>query len=447
MHLGARQAAVAGNGFDDLLALLGIDAQAQLVEAAAGDFFRGIAGETAKAVVDFQEAPFAPFQQADGVGTGMEGLGELFLAGLQRAGGLLQAGDVVERGGEVAVALHRQIAAGDQAGDAPAILAAEAGQGAVQHLLAVQFLDHFGTSLVVLPEADLPGGPADQLGGLPAENLAEAGVDIDEATALRLGHRNGYRAALEQGRELLFRGAQTLFVEHSAGHVVEDAGHAQGVALGVAVQPRGAFQVVDFAAGHACAVAQAAFAVTAGQQRAIGLAQAFPVLLVHSAEEGAEIAAGVGQRQAVHGEGARRALQAVAGNVPLPGAQVGRFQGQCQAFAAVAQGLFLGAQLRDVAHRGDHAGTAMQLDGGAKETEGADAAVAPAQARLVVAQAAVAGELLEHPFAFLDVDPQVQLVRGAADGQFLAPAKRVDEALVDLDESPRLQITDGDGVG
>src|SRR5690606_31591058 len=102
--------------------------------------------------------------------------------------------------------------AGNQAADAPAVLAEEAGQCPVQGLVTLQLAEQAGALLRVFPEAQLQRDLADDLSGLIAEHLAEAGVDVHEAAGVRLGYRDGHRAALEQGGKLLLRNEQLLLV-------------------------------------------------------------------------------------------------------------------------------------------------------------------------------------------------------------------------------------------
>ena len=233
-----------------------------------------------------------------------------------------------------------------------AALGAKARDLVVQALFAAQFGEQLVTLAFVDPEAQLRGAASDYLLGLPAEHLAEAGVDLDEHAIADARHADGFRAGLEQGDELLLGGGHALLALHPFGDVEQDAGHAQGQSVGVAVQFGGAFQVTVFAVVQADAVGHLVFALRAIEYFPIGLAHLLLILLWHPAEELAELAMERFGGQAVQAGRTLRAVQRAAGYVPVPDAEVGRLQGQIEALLAFAQGLLLLLLFGDVA---DHA--------------------------------------------------------------------------------------------
>src|SRR5690606_8025286 len=87
-----------------------------LARRAAEDFLGLIAGQPRETLVDLDVAAAVALGDGDGVGTGVERLGEFFLAGLERLFGELLLSDVAESRGDAALPVDAQEAAGNQAG-------------------------------------------------------------------------------------------------------------------------------------------------------------------------------------------------------------------------------------------------------------------------------------------------------------------------------------------
>jgi len=225
-----------------------------------------------------------------------------------------------------------------------------------------------------------------------------------------------------------------------------DPGHAQRMAEFVAVEPGGVFQVAQAAVGEARAVDVLVLGAAAGEQRTVGLADLVAVVQIDAAEEVLEVALVGLVGQPVERRGARRAVQRVARDVPVPGAQCGRFQGQVQALLADLQCLFLLALAGDVAHRQHQAALALEFDLAAVEQVDAALAVAVVEVGLEVAEVVVF-QCFEHAQPLAAVAPDVQLHRGAPDGFGLAPAELPLETGVDLDETAAEQVGDHHGIG
>src|SRR5690606_42105251 len=110
----------------------------------------------------------------DGIGAGVNRLGELLLAGPQRGLGRLPGSDIAEGSDDAEASLDPDEAAGDHAGQGFAVTGEELRFDVVQRLVARELLIKNFTLLFVLPEADLRGIAVDDLAGLPAEGLGEA---------------------------------------------------------------------------------------------------------------------------------------------------------------------------------------------------------------------------------------------------------------------------------
>src|SRR5690606_8485537 len=111
---------------DHALALFRVGPDVQFEGVATYDFFRAVAGEPAEALVDLDVAAAVQLADGDGVRAGVERLGELLLAGLERRLGGLALGDVAEGGGDAQLAVDADEAAGDDAAQLAAFPGAEA---------------------------------------------------------------------------------------------------------------------------------------------------------------------------------------------------------------------------------------------------------------------------------------------------------------------------------
>ncbi|MNQ57229.1 hypothetical protein D3C85_713760 [compost metagenome] len=377
----------------------------------------------------------------------MEGLGELLLAGLERRLGLLARGDVAEGGGDAELALDADEAAGHHTGQQAAITGQEARLDVVQALVAQQLAEQLPALLGLGPEIHLGAAAADDLLRLPAEHVAEAGVDLDEYTVADTRDADGVGAGLEQGDELFFRGREALLAAHPFADVHEDAGHPQRPAQLVAIELGGAFQVVHLAVGEARAIGHLVLVAAPLQQFLVGAAHALPVFFRHADEEVAELTLEGFLGQAVQGRGTSRSVEGGVGDMPVPGAEVGGLQRQVEALLAFLQGLVLGALAGDVAGGQHQAGVAVQLDLLAVEQADTAAAVPVAQVHFQLAQAADLLQDVEHRLALPRVFPYAQVEGAAADGLVLAPAELALEAGVDLDEAAAGAIGDHHRLG
>jgi len=348
-HLPIGDTAVALQAAQNLLALrAGPDAQ--LGGGAADGFFRPVAGQPAKAFVDLDETPGTALADDDGIGAGVERLGELGLAGLERRLGLLPFGDVAKSGDDAQPPFDADEAAGYHAGDGIAGPGAELRFGVFQMLVAAQLLIKGAPLILVVPDANFRCRAADDVGVLPAEHRAEARVDIDEHAIAdaRQGDRVG--TALEQGGELGFRGGQRLFAQDPLGGVDDDARHAQRFAVLVAIQLGGALQVTHPAVGVVCLVGRLVGLAPSGQEIGVRPAHGLAVARRDTAKELTEGAIERALDQSLQFRGACRGVQAVALDVPLPVAQARRGECQFEPLLAVLQRLRLDVLSGDVAH-------------------------------------------------------------------------------------------------
>ncbi|MCY1287211.1 hypothetical protein D9M70_361990 [compost metagenome] len=446
-HFQVVDAAVARDELDQLVALRGPGPDAHLAGGATQHILRAIAGEAAEAFVDFDVAAGVALGDGDGVGAGVEGLGELLLARLERRLRLLARGDVAKGGGDAELALDTDEAAGHHAGQQAAVTGQEARLDVVQALVAQQLAEQLPALLGLGPEIHLRSAAADDLLRLPAEHFAEAGVDLDEHAVADARDADGIGAGLEQGDELLLRGRQALLAAHPFADVHEDAGHPQGPAQFVAIELGGAFQVVRLAVGEARAIGHLVLVAAPFQQLLVGTAHALAVLLRHTDEEVAELAFEGLLGQAVQGRGAGGAIECAVGDMPVPGAEVGRFQCQVEAFLAFLQGLFLGALAGDVAGGQHQAGVAVEFDLLAIEQADGAPAIAVLQVHFQLAEAAVLLQGVEHRLALPWVFPDPQVQGAAADGLVLAPAELAFETGVDLDEAAAGAVGDHHRLG
>ena len=214
-----------------------------LVHGTADHFVGAVAGQAAETVVDLQIASGIAFGDGDGVGAGVEGLGELLFAGLERRFRALLLGDVAQGGDDARLVADADLAAGNHAGQRLPVLVLDEDRHIVQALFADHLFDPLQAFCRSVPQADFVGAAADHIGGAPAEGLGEAGVDLDELAGVLARHADRVRADLEQGGEFLFGGHQALFALDLVGDVEQGAGHAQRHAVFIAVEAGAAFQV------------------------------------------------------------------------------------------------------------------------------------------------------------------------------------------------------------
>ncbi|MNE26099.1 hypothetical protein D3C80_1194500 [compost metagenome] len=262
------------------------------------------------------------FGDGDGVGAGVEGLGELLLAGLQRGFGALLLGDVAQGGHAAGLVVDGDQAAGNHAGQGLAVFVIDRHGDIVQGFVANHLFDAPGTFGGLGPQADFFGSVADHVLGVPAESLGECRIDLDELTAVLARHADRIGAGLEQAGEFFFRAGQALLTFNLVGDVEQGAGHAQRVALFVAVQPRAAFDVARGTVFELDAVGDLVVAGRAFAQAAIGLAHSAAFHFRHAFEKRLEGFVKGCWLKAVQLGRTRRAVKHAAGDVPVPGAQL-----------------------------------------------------------------------------------------------------------------------------
>ncbi|MCY1412878.1 hypothetical protein D9M71_282960 [compost metagenome] len=311
------------------------------VENGAPDHFIGaVAAEPAEAIVDFQVATRFTVGDGDGVGAGVEGLGELLLAGHEGGLGALLGGDVAQGGDTARLVLDVDQAAGNHAGQDMAIVVVHRDSEMIQGFIAKALFEPFQAFFGASPKTQLFGSVADHLAGTPTEGLGEGRVDLDELAAFLTNHADRVGAGLEQAGEFFFGVDQALFSFDLVGDVEQRAGHAQWVALLVAIEAGTAFDVARIAIFQLYAVGDLVIAGRPFAQAAIGLAHAAAFFLRYAFEEGIERLVKGDGRQAVELGGTCRPVEHAAGDVPVPGAQLRRIQGQVQALLAVLERLF-----------------------------------------------------------------------------------------------------------
>ncbi|MNV10306.1 hypothetical protein D3C71_1008230 [compost metagenome] len=224
-------------------ALLLFSPDADLINRAADHFISAVTGQAAETVVDLQIAPGIAFGDGDGVGAGVERLGEFLFAGLQCRFRALLLGDVAQGGDDARLVADADLSAGNHAGQGLPVLVLDENRHIVQALFANHLFDSLQAFRRGIPQADFVGAATDHVGGAPAEGLGEAGVDLDELAGVLAGHADRVRADLEQGGEFLFGGHQPLFAFDLVGDVEQGAGHAQRQAVFIAIEPGAAFQI------------------------------------------------------------------------------------------------------------------------------------------------------------------------------------------------------------
>ncbi|MCY1356644.1 hypothetical protein D9M69_431020 [compost metagenome] len=419
---------------------------AQVERRAAEHFLGAVAGQPAEAFVHFQVMAGFALGDGDGVGTGMERLGEFLFAGAQGGLGLLLLGDVAHGDGDAVFAVDADVAAGQHAGELATVLGLQLGLQVVEMVLEA----HPPVQHVALPrvgqQADLGVGTAKDFLRLPAQGLGEAGVDLDVGLVAVTQHADREGDGLEQGGEFLLGGGQALFAQHLLGGVGDDADQPQRLARVVAMQPRGAFQERLRTVGEVDAVDQVVTVAPAGQQVLVDAPQALAVLLGQAFEKVFQQAVERLRAQPVQDGGTRREVQRAAGDVQVPGAEVGRLQRQGQVLFAVPERQRLGAQLGNVAHCEGHAGNLVENDGAAEQQVDADMSGAVAQAHFQLANLAVAVEHLEHALPIGHVHPDTQALRGVAQRFVAAPAEALLEAGIEVDEAAGVAFGDDHGV-
>ncbi len=428
-------------------ALLVVGPDADLIHRVADHFGSAVAGQAAEAVVDFQVATAVAFGDGDGVGAGVEGLGKLFLAGFECRLGALLLGDVAQGGDAAGLVVDGDEAAGNHAGQRCAIAVVDHHGDVAQGLFADHSLDALRAFYRLRPQADFLGGAADHLVGVPAEGLGERRVDLDELASVLAGDADRVGADLEQAGELLFRGTQALFAFHLVGDVEQGTGHAQRVALFVAVQSGAAFDVARDAVLQLHPVGDLVIAGRPFAQAAVGLAHRIALLLRYSFEKRVERFVKGDGRQAVQLRGAGRAVEHAAGDMPVPGAQLCRVQGQVQALLAVLQGLLGALAFGGVDESADQEGHALQFDALGAENAVMHLAADGAKLHFEDQRAAVGPGRFQHHMALFGVDPQAQFQAGLADHLAAGPAEHVFEVLVDLEDHAVVAAGEQNGIG
>ncbi|MCY1405513.1 hypothetical protein D9M71_207520 [compost metagenome] len=214
-----------------------------LVHRAAHHLLGAVAGQAAEAVVDLQIASGVALGDGDGVGAGVEGLGEFLFTGLERRFRALLLGDIAQGGDDAGLVADADLAAGNHTSQGLSFLVLDQNGHVVQALFADHLFDSSQAFRRSVPQADFVGAAADHIGGAPAEGLGEAGVDFNELAGVLAGDADRIGADLEQRGEFLFGGHQPLFAFHLISDVEQGAGHAHRHAVVIAVEAGAAFQV------------------------------------------------------------------------------------------------------------------------------------------------------------------------------------------------------------
>ena len=178
------------------------------------------------------------------------------------------------------------------------------------------------------------------------------------------------------------------------------------------------------------AIGQLIVAGRAFAQAAVGIAHGVAFFAGHAFEK---IVEGFMERFGLHAVqlgGAGRAIQHAAGNVPVPGAQLRRVQGQVEALLAVFEGMFGGFAFGGVEEGAQQIGLAFEFDLLRAEDAIVDLPVAGAKLHLHAGQLALGLGGLDQLRALLGVHPQAQFQRGAADRVLDRPAEQAFEILV-----------------
>nr|VVN38434.1 hypothetical protein PS652_05267 [Pseudomonas fluorescens] len=362
----------------------------------------------------------------------MERLGEFLFAGLERRFGALLLGNVAQGGDAAGLVVDLDQAAGNHAGQRLPVLVVDHHGDVVQGLVADHPFNASGAFGRFGPQADLFGGVAQHLLGVPAKYLGKGRVDLDELAAVLAGHADRVGAGLEQAGELFFRAGQALFAFDLVGDVQQGAGHAQRVALFVAVQPGAAFDVARAAVFHLDAIGDLVIAGRAFAQAAIGLAHGAALHFRHAFEKRLEGFVKGHRLKAMQFGRTCRAIEHAAGDVPVPGTQLRRVQGQVQAFLAVLERLFCAFVFAGVDEGAEQIGGTFQFDVLGAEDAVVNFAAAAAKLHFEGHRAAGAAGRRQHLVALLRMDPQAQLQGALVDDLVAWPAEDLLEVLVDL---------------
>ncbi|MNV65480.1 hypothetical protein D3C71_1581740 [compost metagenome] len=112
-----------------------------LVHRAPHHFFGAVAGQAAETVVDLQIAAGVALGDGDGVGAGVEGLGEFLFTGLERRFRALLLGDIAQRSDDAGLVADADLAAGNHAGQGLSVLVLDENGDVVQALFADHLFD------------------------------------------------------------------------------------------------------------------------------------------------------------------------------------------------------------------------------------------------------------------------------------------------------------------
>ena len=398
---------VAVDGLQQGLPLAGFGPDIDFQGGVAQHLIGAVAGQTGEAFVDFQVAGAVALGDGDGVGGGVEGFGEFLFAELARTLGKFPCGLVAEGRGHAVFVAHFDHSGGYHAGQDLTILAPKLGAGVIQALLMGGGGQQLAAHATVEPDVQLLGGFAYYFVCWPTEHLGKAGADLQEDSVAQAGQAHRLDTGLEQSDEFLFGGGQGLFTQGAGGDVMQHAGHAQGLAVAVAIELGGALQVTGAAIGMAGVVGDAEVVTPAVAQLAEDDQRLALFVLRNELEETANRPVIGLLCEPVEFAGAGRGVDLIAAQLPVPETQFGAFQGQAETLLAVLQGLFLAPLAGDVAHGQDQAGIAVDLALGAIQQVDAGAAVAVVQFDFQAVQAAIAGQRIEHALALGRGGPDV----------------------------------------
>ncbi|MNO34805.1 hypothetical protein D3C76_248490 [compost metagenome] len=230
--------AVAVELFDQALALVEVDPDAQVQRGLVERRAEVIAGQAAEALVHFKQQAVALARQQQAIGRGMEGLGEFLFRDLQLLLSFLELADVAYRHHQREVAVELEGFGRGQAGEQLAVAAAEA-HFQVADAAPVQAFEQPRAGAFDAPQVELGGGAADYLARGEADLLFEGFVHLQQAAVAVAGDQQDVGALLEHRGELLLGQAQGVLgalgfadVDHQATHhrLVAMLDHADDVA-------------------------------------------------------------------------------------------------------------------------------------------------------------------------------------------------------------------------
>ncbi|MNT24602.1 hypothetical protein D3C72_1600820 [compost metagenome] len=217
---------------------------------------------------------------------------------------------------------------------------------------------------------------------------------------------NRVGAGLEQAGKLFFRTGQALLTFDLVADIEQGAGHAQRVALCVAVQPGTAFDVAHSAVFQLDLVGDLIVTGRAFAKAAVGLAHGAAILLRNSVEKRFKRLMKRHWLQAMQLGCTCRTVEHAAGDMQVPGAQLCGVQGQVQAFLAVLEGLFGAPAFASVDEGTEQVDRAFKLDVLGAENAVVDFAVAGTKLYFQADWAAVATGGFEYRIALLRIGPQ-----------------------------------------